>query len=136
MSSRIITFSDGFTSATAPGGANGVIETYPIANNAIATTLATYNSTLIKTVISTYELIRSTSLGTFKQEGSVTFTFVSGSWSINYGNYSGNEMIVDSITNTEHITLSFSGDNLQYTSGNMTGTSYVGSFKLSSTRFE
>lgn len=136
MSSRIVQFADGFTSATAPGGATGVIETYSIANNASATTLATYDNADFKTVISTYELTRSTSLGTFKQEGSITFTFVSGSWSINYGNYSGNEMIVDSITNTEHITLSFSGDNLQYTSGNMAGTSYAGSFKLSSTRFE
>jgi len=136
MSSRIIQFADGFTSATAPSGVNGVIETYSIANNGGATTIATYDNADFKTVISTYELFRSTSLGSFKQEGSVTFTYVSGSWLINYGNYSGNEMIVDSIVNTEHITLSFSGNNLRYTSGNMAGTSYTGSFKLSSTRFE
>jgi hypothetical protein len=136
MSSRVIQFSDGFTSATAPSGTNGVIEPYTIANNASSTTLATYDNADFKTVISTYELIRSTSLGTFKQEGSMTFTYVSGAWSTNYGNYSGNEMIVDSLVNDEHITLSFSGNDLQYTSGNMSGTGYTGTLKLSSTRFE
>lgn len=135
MSARVITFSDGFTSASSPTGAGEVQENYTIANNTTGGSILTLDSSTNKTAFFDYELRRSTSLGTFIQAGSIICNY-DGAWSISYGNYMGDEMIVDTIANTEHVKfyLNSSTGALTYDSGNMSGTSYSGTFKISIAR--
>lgn len=131
MSNRVITFSDGFTSTTAPIIGGAPQSTYTIANNTAGGSLFIQDYTLSRTVFIDYELIRTTSLGTFVQTGSLILHY-STAWSLSEGNYSGDEMIVSSILNNEHIKVSLNlvTGALTYDSGNMLGTGYVGTFKL------
>jgi hypothetical protein len=136
VSSRILSFADGFTSASAPTGSTGTIESYTVNNGASSQALFTLLSTQTKTVFSDYELIRSSSLGEFKQDGSLVFRYSDGSWSITYGNYSGDEMFVDSIVNNEHCLLVINSGTgaVTISSGTLGGTSYVGTLKLNNVR--
>lgn len=131
----VIDFSDGFTSASAPTGASGNAESYTIANNITGGAVFTMNSTVNKSAFIDYELRRSTSLGVFIQSGSMILSY-DGSWSVSYGNYMGDEMIVDTVSNTEHVKLSLNSGTgaLTYDSGNMSGTGYTGTLKLNIVR--
>lgn len=133
--SNVVNFADGFTSASAPTGAGSVLESYVINNNDTGELLFTLDSTATKSAFVDYELRRSTSLGVFIQTGSMIFAY-DGAWSVSYGNYSGDEIIVDTITSTEHVklTLNTGTGALTYDSGNMSGTSYSGTFKLNIVR--
>lgn len=135
MSSRVIEFADGFTSATAPTGAGSVIENYTIANSTTGGAILTLDSSTSKSAFVDYELRRSTSLGVFIQTGSLICTY-DGAWAISYGNYMGDEILVDTLANTEHVKfyLNSSTGALTYDSGNMSGTSYSGTFKLNIVR--
>lgn len=132
---RVVNFADGFTSASAPTGAGSVIETYTIANNTTSGAILTLDSSTSKSAFVDYELRRSTSLGVFIQTGSIIFNY-DGSWSMSFGNYSGDEMIVDTIVNTEHVKLTLNSGTgaLTFDSGNMSGTSYSGTLKLNIVR--
>jgi len=135
MSTRIITFADGFSSASAPADAGISRENYLILNNTTAGALFTIDQSLSKSMFADYELRRNTSLGVFIQTGSFTLVY-DGAWSISYGNFSGSDMIQDTIVNTEHIKLMLNTATgaLTYDSGNMSGTGYTGTFKLNATR--
>lgn len=132
---RVISFADGFTSASVPTGGGSVIESYTIANNATSSALFTLDSSTNKSAFADYELRRETSLGVFIQTGSIIFAN-DGAWSLSFGNYSGDDMIVDTISNTEHVKLSLNSGTgeLTYDSGNMSGTGYVGTLKLNIVR--
>lgn len=132
---RILSFSDSFTSATAPTGSGLVQEDYVIANNITGGALFTLNQATNKTAFIDYELIRTTSLGTFVQAGSLIMSYDT-SWVLTEGNYQGDEMIVAAISSTEHVKLILNSSTgvLTYDSGNMLGTSYVGTFKLNIVR--
>lgn len=131
MNSRILTFADGFTSASAPTGGGSALESYTIANNTTGGAILTIDSSVSKSAFIDYELRRSTSLGVFIQNGSMILSY-DGAWSVSYGNYMGDEMIVDTIASTEHVklTLNSSTGALTYDSGNMPGTAYSGTLKL------
>lgn len=135
MSNRIVAFNDSFTSATAPDVAGQSQENYTIANNAALATIFTLTSTINKTAFADYELIRKDSIGTFAQTGSIIFSYDT-QWTMSFGNFHGDEMIVDSIVNSSDVTLSINSSTgvVSYTSGNMVGTSYSGSLKLSIVR--
>lgn len=128
---RSLYFSDSFTSTTAPTGLIGVQENYTITNNASNGALFTLDFTVNKTAFIDYELIRKTSGGTFVQAGSLIFSYDTA-WAKSEGNYQGDEIIVDAITSTEHVVFSINSSTgvITYNSGNMAGTSYVGTFKL------
>ena len=132
---RVLNFSDGFTSTTAPTGAGGAQENYTISNNTTAGILFTTDYTTNRTVFFDYELKRQTSLGIFVQAGSSIMSYDT-SWALTQGNYQGDEIIVDTISSTEHVKLILNSSTgaLTYDSGNMTGTSYVGTFKITITR--
>ena len=116
-------------------GAGSVIEAYTIANNTTSGAILTLNSSTSKSAFADYELRRSTSLGVFIQTGSIIFNY-DGSWSMSFGNYSGDEMIVDTISSTEHVKLTLNSGTgaLTFDSGNMSGTSYSGTLKLNLVR--
>jgi len=132
---RVLNFSDGFTSTTAPTGAGGAQENYTIANNASGSSILTLSSATTKTAFIDYELIRVTSLGTFAQAGTLIAAYDT-SWLLTEGNYQGDEMLVSAITNTEHVKLILNSSTgvLTYNSGNMSGTGYIGTFKINIVR--
>lgn len=132
---RVINFAEGFTSASVPTGVGSIQENYTIANNATGGSIFTIDSSLSKSAFADYELRRETSLGVFIQTGSIILAY-DGAWSLSFGNYSGDEMFVDVIANTENVilTLNSSTGALTYDSGNMSGTSYSGTLKLNIVR--
>lgn len=134
-SARVITFSDGFTSASVPTGAGGMQEDYTIANNTTGGALVTFAQADNKTIFMDYELRRTSSGGTYLQSGRLIAAY-DGSWLLTEGAWMGDEMIVSTITSTEHVklTLNSSTGALTYDSGNLAGTSYVGTLKINSVR--
>jgi len=131
---RVLSFSDGFTSASAPAG-TAIQESYTIANNTTTGAILTLAQATNKSMFADYELRRVDSGGTFIQSGSFMMNY-DGAWTMTYGNYQGDEMLVSTIANTEHVklTLNSSTGILTYDSGNMVGTGYVGTLKLSAIR--
>jgi hypothetical protein len=132
---NIVSFADGFTSASSPTVVGGVQEDYTISNNTTGGAVATLSSSSTKAVFADYELRRVTSLGTFQQTGGVIFSYDT-SWSLSFGNYMGDEMFVDTIASTEHVKLMINSSTgaITYDSGNMSGTGYVGTLKLNISR--
>lgn len=134
MSNRVISFSDGFSSASAPTGISGQ-EDYTIANNITSGAILTLDKTIEKVAFVDYELRRSSSGGVYLQAGSLIMAY-DGAWSLSEGNYTGDDMLVSAITSTEHVKLSINSVTgaLTYDSGNLAGTSYSGTFKINITR--
>lgn len=133
MSSRVITFADGFTSVSAPSVSGGVQENYTIANNQTAGAILTLNSTINKTAFVEYELIRKTDSFYFKQSGSLIMAFDGTSWSLTEGNFQGDSLInVTGVIDPQDLYLIFNPSTgaLTYDSGNISGASYLGTFKL------
>lgn len=135
---RVINFSDGFTSSTMPTLAGGsLFEEYAILNATLGGALFTIDSSLYKTAFVDYELIREDSGDTYIQQGSFILAYDSAVWAIVPGNFTGVDMLRDtteSIANPYEIILDISSLGvLTYDSGNM-GVSYVGTLKLNITR--
>lgn len=133
--SRSLFFSDGFTSASAPTGTGGVLESFLIDNNATGGVLLTLDSLTTRSAFSDYELVREDNLSSYIQTGSIIFKY-DGAWSYTFGNYSGDELFVDAIVNTEHVVLSIDSvtGEVTYDTGNMVGTGYNGTLKLNIVR--
>lgn len=134
MSNRVINFSDSFTSASAPS-TTLAIETYTIANNTTGGAVLTLAQATNKSAFVNYELRRETSGGVFIQTGSLMAIY-DGAWSLSLGNFTGDDMLATSITSTEHVILAINSATgaITYDSGNMIGTGYVGTLKISITR--
>lgn len=134
---RIVNFADGFTSATAPQVAGAVQENYIILNNELTGTLFTLDSSLNKTAFVNYELIRKNDLESYTQNGSLIMAFDGTSWLLTEGNFQGNSMITQEFT-TDPLSLILTLDTvtgaLTYSSGNMIGANYIGTFKLNIVR--
>lgn len=132
---RLLNFSDGFTSSTAPTLAGGsFLETYTILNNTIAGSLLTFDYLENATIFAEYELSRQDVGGVYIQQGTIIFAWDGTTWAIQPGNYTGVDMIVNTIANAYEIELMISGSGVvTYDSGNMS-TSYVGTLKLNLTR--
>ena len=132
---RILSFADGFTSASAPvivGGSS--LEIYTIANNTTSGSVTFFNPTTYTTIFADFELSREDSGGIYNQQGSIIFAWDGLAWSMQVGSYVGVDMIVETIANPYEIKLMINAFGLiTYDSGNM-GSSYVGKLKLSLTR--
>lgn len=137
---RVLSFPDGFTSATPPILAGGSVQDdYVIINNSSApVSLFQIDSSQYKSAFFDYEIEREDSNGVFRQAGSFVMLFDGINWGIEYGNYQGSDIINDSIINPQSVVFSISSTlgvgELLYTSGNMVGTSYTGKLKLISTK--
>lgn len=134
---RIVSFIDGFTSNSTPSVTGGSQENFTVLNNAALTTILTLDGALYKSAFIDYELERLSTGSTFRQAGSMILSYDGSVWSLNTGNFQGSELIQDTITLPEHITLSVSTAlgvcTLSYTSGNMSPT-YSGNLKMYITR--
>lgn len=132
---RIISFVDGMTSASAPDLTDAGNETYALTNNQSSfTNITSLVLTGYSSVVGFIEIERIGS-ATYRQVIQINFTFDGTSWSIELGSYDGDDLIqASSITETQHILLAMSGDQVQYKTGNL--ASHTSSkLKVNLTRF-
>lgn len=120
---RIVSFADGFTSASAPVVAGAEQENYTLANNQALTNITglIFSSSAYKSVFVDFEIERIGS-STYRQSGSLILSY-NGTWSITFGNYQGDPIIEDVLTEDYGITLSVVGatGQVQYSSNNLPG---------------
>jgi hypothetical protein len=137
--SRIISFSDGFTSASAPSLQGADQEDYAILNNQSSpVTIFSIDAALYKSSFMHFELERSDSGGEYRQAGNIILSYDGSVWSFSTGNYQGTSIIDDSLVAALNIVLSITTStgvgSLKYTSGNMLGTGYIGNLRVYITR--
>ena len=122
MSTRITAFADGFTSASEPSVSGAVQENYILANNQSLTNIVglQFDSASIKSVFFKYEIIR-IGATTYKQVGTFQMAY-NTSWELTFGNYQGDSIIEDVLTNDYGMTLSVTSlGQIQYSTNNFIG---------------
>jgi hypothetical protein len=99
--SRVITFSDGFTSSSAPSVSAGTVEAYPLLNNVTLTEIPglIFESENVKSVFIDYEIERIGS-STYRQAGVFQAVF-NDTWSLSFANYQG-DSILDTDLETDY----------------------------------
>lgn len=122
MSTRITAFADGFTSASEPSVSGAVQENYILLNNQSLTDVVglQFDNTSIKSVFFKYEIER---IGSTSKKQVGTFQIVyNTSWELTFGNYQGDSIIEDVLTEEYGITLSVTSlGQIQYSSNNFIG---------------
>jgi len=122
MSTRITAFADGFTSASEPSVSGAVQENYTLLNNQSLTNIVglQFDSANIKSVFFKYELER---VGSTSKKQAGTFQLVyNTSWELTFGNYQGDSIIEDVLTEEYGVTLSVTSlGQMQYSSNNFIG---------------
>lgn len=143
MTMRVLSFADGFSAATAPD-ISGTQENYTIANNVVASTNVSgliFNNLTVKSVFAKLEVERSHIIAAvpvyYRQVIDVVFHWDGAAWNLSPANYTGSDLLQSStVVNGQDVVLSIvaATGQVQYKSGNMIGTSYIGNFKFSITR--
>lgn len=122
MSTRITAFADGFTSASEPSVSGAVQENYILLNNQALTDVVglQFDNTSIKSVFFKYEIER---IGSTSKQQVGTFQMAyNTSWELTFGNYQGDSIIEDVLTEEYGITLSVTSlGQIQYSSNNFIG---------------
>jgi hypothetical protein len=134
---RVVDFSDGFVSTSAPDLVDIVSQKYEIENNqaAFVSLGITFDEAEFKSAIIEYELERVDSIDEFRQVGTISAVYDGASWNLFFGTFSGDDMLTDNaLPSNESVALAINGQDLEYKSGNM-GASYDGNIKLVITRF-
>jgi len=135
---RIVSFSDGFTSASAPDLAGSSPENYPLLNNQssfVNITGLDFDESLVTTAFIQLEIERSDATpALYRQSVSLIASYDGSAWLLEAGSYIGDPMLADLISGVSDVQLQMSGGQVQYKSGNMLGGSYSGTFKFSITR--
>jgi len=126
---RVASFADGFTSASAPTLSSGTEESFTINNNQAATNIG-IDLTGYRAAFATYSLKRTDTVTSIEQSGSIIFHYDGSAWSIEFGTYSGDDVLKSSVSAVTDIALTMSGNNVQYATGNMTGGTHTGSIKM------
>lgn len=120
---RIVNFADGFTSSSAPSVTGVQQENYPLNNNQSTTDVSglIFASSSVKSFFANFELERLGSV-LYRQTGQLQASF-NGSWSLDFGNYSGDSIIDDTLSSTEKVVLTIDATTgqVKYSSGNLTG---------------
>lgn len=140
MCPRVLTFADGFTSASAPDVVGGEVAEYSIANNLSSATNVTgflFDDETERSVFVEYQLTRADDTpASYIQSGSFILVYDAG-WSMEFGPYVGDALIQDSITSTEHVVLTVtSGGQIQVATGNMTGANHSCVLRVAYTRIQ
>ncbi|MCS6281478.1 MAG: hypothetical protein HUM72_12670 [Dolichospermum sp.] len=132
---RVVSFADGFTSATSPVVSGASQENYTLNNNQSTSDIAglIYSSSQYKSIFIDYELERVGST-TYRQAGSFLAVF-NGTWTLTFGNFQGDSIIEDTLLNTYSVVLSIdsSTGQIRYSSGNQVGHTST-KFKVYSTK--
>lgn len=135
---RIISFSDGFTSSSTPVVTGGAQENYTILNNQSSPlSLFTIDSADFKSAFISFELEREDVSNEYRQVGNIALSYDGTNWLYTLGNYQGSDIIVTTLSLAKDVKLEIStsvgvGD-FKYSSGNM-GASYSGNLRISITR--
>lgn len=120
---RIVSFADGFTSASAPSISEENQENYILNNNQTVTDVIglLFDSSNYKSVFFDYEIERIGST-IYRQTGSFIAVF-NGSWSLSFGNYQGDTILEDTLANPYSVvlTINSSTGQIRYSSGNQPG---------------
>lgn len=122
MSTRITAFADGFTSASEPSVSGAVQENYILLNNQSLTDVVglQFDNTSIKSVFFKYEIERIGS--TYKKQVGTFQMAFNTSWELTFGNYQGDSIIEDVLTEEYGVTLSVTSlGQIQYSSNNFIG---------------
>lgn len=133
---RLVTFADGFTSATPPDVTPGAQEDYIVLNNQAAPVALMDNSgnqlildsTKHKSVFADYELERVQGGTTYRQSGTFMIILGAAGWEIQYGNYIGQDLLQNGgLVNPEHVQLAIDPVTgyVTYTSGNLVGSTSI-----------
>lgn len=130
---RVVSFADGFTSASAPTITAGTEESYTLANNQAATNLG-IDLTGYRAAIADFSVKRTDTVTTVEQSGSIIFHYDGVNWNIELGSYVGDNLITASVSSATDIALTMSGNSVRYATGNMTGGTHTGSIKMSIVR--
>jgi hypothetical protein len=133
---RLVTFADGFTSATPPDVTPGAQEDYIILNNQAAYVPLLDNSgnqlildsTKHKSVFADFELERVQGATIYRQSG--TFMIILGltGWEIQYGNYIGQDLLqISGLASPEHVELAVDSvtGHVTYISGSLIGSTSI-----------
>lgn len=137
---RVVSFADGFTSASAPSVGSAGQEQYTILNNVTElTNIAALNFADNTCAFISYELSREDlPTGLKRQVGNMLISKTADGFILNLANYQGDDMIRAEL---EEITLPYevyfsvtTTGQLQYMSGNMATSGYAGIFKVQITR--
>lgn len=112
------------------GSADIILTSFNLANNqssAANVTGATFDTSQVRSSIIQYSIYRSTTLSELSEVGTIYLTYktTAATWDISQ-TYGGSSGITFSIT---------AGGQLQYTSTNMSGSSYVGKMKFTAKSF-
>jgi hypothetical protein len=136
--SLVVTFADGFTSASAPTLAGSSPEEYALLNNQSAFTNITglsFNSANHTTAFIDFEIeLSDATPSLYRQSGSMIASYDGSAWLLEPGAYIGDAVLTTSAPVAGEIQIQVSGGQVQYKSGNMTGGSFSGTLKLSITR--
>jgi hypothetical protein len=122
MSVRVTSFSDGFTSASEPSVSGAVQENYVLLNNQSLTNIIglQFDSASIRSVFFKYEIERVGSTSK-KQVGTFQMAY-NTSWELTFGNYQGDSIIEDVLTEEYGVALSVTSlGQIQYSSNNFIG---------------
>jgi hypothetical protein len=120
---RVVTFADGFVSTTPPD-VNGLDqENYTLLNDQAVTNITglLFDSSEVKSVFFTYELER-IGTTTYRQSGQFIAAF-NGTWSLTFGNYQGDSIIEDTLTQDYGFVISIdsASGQIKYESGDQAG---------------
>jgi len=137
--SRIVSFADGFSSVTAPEDTSNQ-EWYEIKNGVVSELVTSF----VGSAFMYYELKRKNTITVddedveveYSQTGSIIINEKKGVYKLSFGNYTGDEIIVDEIVNDYGVkfTMNEATGELYYDSGSMIVTDYLGTLKLSNVR--
>jgi hypothetical protein len=120
---RIVQFSDGFTSASAPVVSGGSQENYTLLNNQTGTNITGFilDSNLYKSAFIDAEIERNGS-SSYRQTIQIQLYFDGSDWNLTTGNSSGDDILNPSISSPEMITLFIDSlGQVSYDSGNLAG---------------
>ena len=138
---RIVTFYDGFLSATPPDIDGAVTDTYEISNNTIVDNfIINFDTTAYYTYFIEYELERSVTGTQYRQAGTMIVYFDGTNANVTFGNYVGDDMLVAGVPTGNQVKFAIAQSTpstlwrMYYHSGEMVGSGYVGNLKVSITR--
>lgn len=133
---RIVSFVDGFTSASAPSTSEAGQEEYSLTNNQASFANVTDLSLTGLASASGFMEIERIGSSTYRQIIHLNFIYNGSDWSLAPGAYSGDNLLQESsITSSEQIALTVTGSQVQYKTGNLSGHT-SSKIKLWLTRFQ
>jgi hypothetical protein len=134
---KILDFSDGFTSTSPPVTVSTDQENFTILNNQTNILLFDIDALDFKSAELFFTLSRADVGNVYIQTGSAFLNYDGTNWAITFGNFTGSDMIQNSISNPFEVVIYVTNlvgvGSIKYSSGNM-GASYTGSMAINITR--